>query len=326
MTFSQYRIARTMGTLSFHSGEVRPLVFGAADGLAAPISRRHFDESFFGRRGLFPAQPCIPRRFRVNTLHRIQPSLLATLAACTFMVNIAVAQAPKVAPHPATAKPATTVAASPNITETSALQHVGPTKGPIVVEWRFKNNAGNANLTVNADGTYVFSGQYNEKKPNKDFDISLALKSTTDAILLFDYVGDAGNGVRWSKQGQSKFLSDDFSTFAGRHDWFGEYHLSETSEGRRLAYEAMEKRKEQVRREEEDALKKKDAKIAAEKKAERQQLLRQQIAQQQQAAQQSHSSGSSGFVSTLDDVIGGVTNVANTVGSAINAIGSIFSF
>src|SRR5580658_3239262 len=55
--------------------------------------------------------------------------------------------------------------------------------GPIAINWTFHKGAGSANLTVNSDGTYLFSGQYTGHKPNKDFDIALALKASTGALL-----------------------------------------------------------------------------------------------------------------------------------------------
>jgi hypothetical protein len=119
-------------------------------------------------------------------------------------------------------------------TEACPLMHAPPATGPIAINWSFKKGQGSTNLTVNPDGTYVFSGQYSGKKPNKDFDIALALKASTGAILLFHYVGDAANGAQWSNQGQSDILKDDFAQFAGKTDWTAEYHFSaSTRPGRR---------------------------------------------------------------------------------------------
>ncbi len=208
-------------------------------------------------------------------------------------------------------------------TEGSLLQHAPPSTGPIVVNWAFKKGAGATNLTVNPDGTYVFSGQYSGKKPNKDFDIALALKASTGAIVLFHHMGDAANGVQWSEQGQSDILKDDFALFAGKRDWNAEYHFSESSAGKRAEYEARKKKLEDMRKAEEDARRKKDAKLAAEKKAERRREEQTELAQEQ-AAQQHSGGGGSSVVSTIGDVCSGIASVAGDVGGAVSAIESIF--
>jgi hypothetical protein len=209
-------------------------------------------------------------------------------------------------------------------TEATLLQHSPPTTGPIVVNWAFKKGAGATNLTVNPDGSYVFSGQYSGKKPNKDFDIALALKASTGAILLFHYVGDAANGAQWSNQGQSGILKDDFALFAGKIDWTAEYHFSESSAGKRAEYEAKRRKVEDLRKAEEEARKKKDAKLLAEKKAERRREEQAELAQEQQIEQQHSGGGGSSVVSTIGDVCSGIASVAGDVGGAVSAIESIF--
>jgi len=95
-----------------------------------------------------------------------------------------------------------------------------------VVNWHFKKGQGSTNLTVNSDGTYLFSGNYKRAVPNKDFDLTLALKSSLGGVILFHYIGNVSNGgVQWSKQGKSAILKDDFKTFANGHDWSGAYHF-----------------------------------------------------------------------------------------------------
>jgi len=222
-----------------------------------------------------------------------------------------------------TASIATAEGPGDNNTESSLVQTAPPATGPIVVSWTFKKGSGNANLTINPDGTYLFSGQYSGKRTNKDFDIALALKASTGGIMLFHYVGDSTNGVQWSKQGQSSILKDDFSMFASKVSWTAEYHFSETAEGKKLAYEAREKKREEVRKAEEEARKRHDEKVAAEKRAERQKLEREELAQEQQAAQQ-HQNGGSNVFSTVGDVLNGITgNVGNVVGGAVNTVTNV---
>ncbi len=236
-------------------------------------------------------------------------SLVAVFAFAASLGPVAVAQVP----------------ASDLDTEASPVQHAPPTTGPIVVNWSFKKGAGATNLTVNPDGTYLFSGQYSGKKPNKDFDIALALKASTGAILLFHYVGDASSGVQWSNQGQSTILKEDFALFAGKIDWTSEYHFSESSAGIRAEREAKRKRLEDLRKAEEEALKRKDAKLAAERRADRRREEQAQLAQERQIAQQ-HQSGGSSVMSTIGDVCSGIAGVAGDIGGAVNAVESLFSF
>jgi len=114
--------------------------------------------------------------------------------------------------------------------EVTGIQHATHTTGPLVVNWHFKKAPGSANLVVNSDGTYLFSGNYNRKAPEV-FDILLGLKSSLGRIYLFNYAGDASNGVQWSKHGKSAILKDDFNTF-DKHDWIGSYRFHLTAEGR----------------------------------------------------------------------------------------------
>jgi len=111
------------------------------------------------------------------------------------------------------------------IGETSPVHHAPPSHGPIVVNMHFaKWGNGSANLIVNPDGTYLFSGKWNTAKKNRDFDIVVALKSSLGGVVLFHYVGSIRNGgVQWSKQGQSAILKDNFKSFAGPHDWIAKY-------------------------------------------------------------------------------------------------------
>jgi hypothetical protein len=236
-------------------------------------------------------------------------SLVAACALVGSLASFAVAQVPATDPD----------------TENCLVQHAPPSTGPIVVNWSFKKNGGTANLTVNPDGTYLFSGQSAAKKPNKDFDIAFALKGSGGGIMLFHFTGDAASGTQWSKQGQSEILKDDFSMFAIKIDWTAEYHFSESSAGKRAEYEAKRKKLEDLRKAEEEALKKKDAKLAAEKRADRRREEQAQLAQERQAAQQ-HQSGGSSVVSTIGDVCGGIASVAGDIGGAVNAVESLFSF
>ena len=203
----------------------------------------------------------------------------------------------------------------PTLKEAGPVQSYAAVSGPIVHNWNLKSVDGTLNILVNPDGTWVFSGFGKKKEPGKDFDITLALKSNLGAVVLFEYAGDASNGIQFSKQGQSDILKDNFASFATNHKTAWEYRLPLSSEGRAKLYEEREKKKEELKKEEEEAKKRHDEKVAAEKREELKKEEQRELAEEK--AQQQHSSGSS--------VVGDIVSAANTVGSVVNAVGGVVS-
>ncbi len=192
----------------------------------------------------------------------------ALLSFCTLTASISPAQTPAAGtPAPIEATPVTQAT-------------VAPSK-PIIVNWTLKKLDGKVNIVVNPDGTWNFSGGFKDKKPGDDWNISIGIKSSTGAIYIFHYEGDAAHGVEFSKQGSSTILKDDFTAFA-HHGWSGSYnfHLSEAA--RHARYEAMECKREQLRKDEEEARKRKDEKLVAEKKAEEKKQAQEEITYEQQ--------------------------------------------
>lgn len=116
-----------------------------------------------------------------------------------------------------------------------------PQNGPIVVNWHFKDKTGAVNLTVNPDGTYLFSGNYHKVQPYRDLDISVALQNSLGAEYVFQYILYAGvippGGLQWSKEGKSAVLMDDFKTFKKKYHWVGSYRIVETAAGKKAAYQ-----------------------------------------------------------------------------------------
>jgi hypothetical protein len=212
---------------------------------------------------------------------------VALLAVSVFAADSAIAQTPSTTTTP---------------TETSGIQQQPPAPGPISHSWHMKKVNGTANIVVNPDGSYIFSGQVNDKKPNRDFDITLALKSNLGAVVLFEYAGNDANGAQWSKQGQSDALKEDFSTFAGKHETAWAYTLPLSSEGRAQLYEERERKKAELRKEEEEAKKRHEEKVAAEKKRELEKE------QQQEVSEQQNSNGSS-----VGSVLGTIGTIAGTI-------------
>jgi hypothetical protein len=222
----------------------------------------------------------------------------ALLAGSLLVFNLPVAQAQQLAP-------ATSPAAAPGDEsgETSVVKHEPPSSGPIVLNWKLKKLDGTMNLTVNPDGTYLFSGSVKDKKPGKDMDMSVALKSSLGGVITFTDVSDVSNGAEWSKQGKSDILKDNFASFAGKHDWTWSYRLPLSSEGRAKLYQEEEEKKAKLKKEEEEAKQKHDEKVAAEKKAE---LEKEQQAQQAAAQKQQSSGGGGSSVGSVLETIGTV--------------------
>jgi hypothetical protein len=185
-------------------------------------------------------------------------SAIALFPILVFAVSSALAQGTPPAtgtPAPTEATPAVTPPATP------------PTK-PIVINWKLKKLDGNVNVTMNPDGSSDFSGGFKDKKPGDDWDISIAVKSTTGAIIVYHWEGDAANGVQFSKTGTSAFLKDDFSSFASKHAWSGVYRFHLSAAGRRKHYEEMEAKRKKLKEEAAAAAKAKNEKLLKQKEAE----------------------------------------------------------
>lgn len=192
---------------------------------------------------------------------------------------------------------AQTAPATDSPSESTAAKEYPPAPGPLSLSWRMTKVNGTGNLLVNPDGTYLFSGSVSDHKSGHDFDIAIALKSTTGAIVTFNYCGDLANGTQWSKQGQSDILRDDFKMFAGKHTVAWAYHTPLNSEGRHAAYEAEERKKAAM------------AKAQREKEEQEQAAA---AAAQARAQQQQHSS-SGGGGSSVGSVLSTIGAVAGTI-------------
>jgi len=224
-------------------------------------------------------------------------SALALIAILAIAVSSAMAQT-------STATPA----------EASPVVSHPATTGPISHNYTLKKVDGTLNILVDPDGNWNFSGN-TKAFPGKDFDVTLALKNSTGAVVLFQYIGDASHGIQFSKQGKNDILKENFASFASSHKSAWEYRLYESTAGKRALYEAREKKKEEIRKAEEEARKRHDEKVAAEKKdelkAEEQAELKWEQQQQAQQKQQSGGGGSSvgSVLSTIGGAIGSVLSV-----------------
>jgi len=207
--------------------------------------------------------------------------------------------------------------APPAAPSEQSVKTVPATSGPITVQWNMRKVNGSASLTINPDGSYLFSGQVQDRKPNRDYDISIALKSKV-GILLFHYVGNDANGVQWSEQGQSDVLKEDFAAFAAGHRVAWSYDFPLSSEGRERLYKERKAKREALRREEKEARERHDEKVAAKKREELRQE-EQREAQEEIDAARSHGGGGGG------GVVSDIVSAASTVGTVVNAVGGVVS-
>jgi hypothetical protein len=235
-------------------------------------------------------------------------SALALFAILAFAVSSATAQNSTTAP-PNFHSPAAALTPA----EASPVVSHPATTGPINHNYTLKKVDGTLNILVDPDGTWNFSGN-TKSFPGKDYDVTLALKNSTGAVVLFHYVGDASHGIQFSKQGKNEILKENFASFASSHKSAWEYRLHENAAGKRAAYEAREKKREELKKAEEEAKKRHDEKVAAEKKAELKAEEQAELKweEQHQAQQQQQSSGGGGGSS--------VGSVLSTIGSVAGAV------
>lgn len=186
--------------------------------------------------------------------HVIGIKRLSALALCVILA-LAVSSAT------AQTSPAAPAETSPVLTQPTSA-------GPISHTFTLTKIGGKLNILVNSDGTWNFSGSSPRKFQYKDFDVTLALKNNTGAIILFEWSGDASNGIQFSKEGKSSILKENFASFASGHHMAWDYRFEETAAGRAKLYAERQARKEKLEKEKEEAKKLHNEKLAAEKAAE----------------------------------------------------------
>jgi hypothetical protein len=225
---------------------------------------------------------------------------LALVAILAFAVSSAMAQT----------APATLPA------EASPVVSHPATSGPISHNYTLKKVDGTLNILVDPDGTWNFSGN-TKAFPGKDFDVTLALKNTDGAVVLFQYVGDATHGIQFSKQGQNDILKENFASFAKSHKSAWEYRIYENAAGKRQLYEERLRKREELLKAEKEARKRHDEQVAAEKRKELKAEEQAELKWEQQQQAQQHQQQSSG---------GGGTSVGSVLSTIGSVAGAILSF
>jgi hypothetical protein len=118
-------------------------------------------------------------------------------------------------------------AAEAALVETTGTQHAGPTTGPIVKHWEFRDKAGSVHLTINQNGSYVFSGNYDNKTPDQYIEVGIGLEMGSvffPDVFRWQYLGNVSKGgVKWNVKGRNSYLAQDFREFASSHVWGAGY-------------------------------------------------------------------------------------------------------
>jgi VCBS repeat-containing protein len=113
-----------------------------------------------------------------------------------------------------------------------------PESGPIVDNWEGKTDFtaddgkkdeikyGTANLTLNPDGSWNFSGQMNEDHVGSGaaFNIVFAVRSSEGTVIAFKHAAalekENPQSYSWEKQGDNRTIKENFKAFAKKHDWY----------------------------------------------------------------------------------------------------------
>jgi hypothetical protein len=240
------------------------------------------------------------------------PPVLHRFAAAVLVANLTFAHAQTLA------------AGTPAPTETAAPVTPPPTPPtkPLVFNWKLKKLDGNVNLTINPDGTYDFSGGFTDKKPGDDWDISMAVKSTTGSVVVFHWEGNAAGGIQFSKTGSSAFIADDFADFAKKHTWDAHYDFHLTAAAREQHYKEAEAKRKKLHEEEEAAIKAHNEQLMKQKeqeeRAEATAEYQWELAHQPQPApSQGGGSSASGTVSTIESVVSGLGSAVGDIAACI---------
>ncbi len=110
------------------------------------------------------------------------------------------------------------------VEENTGIQRGIGKNGQIIIHWEFKNGGGSAELTISRNGSWVWSGQYDNARPNSGFQCMLVVKSG-DA-WQWSYAGDISKGgLKWNIKGQDAQLTAAFDLLAHGHVWEGVYRF-----------------------------------------------------------------------------------------------------
>ena len=83
-----------------------------------------------------------------------------------------------------------------------------------------------ANLTLQPDGSWNFSGAYAWSEPRSHMQFVLGLKDSEGSLFLFTADSPSTvTGYVWSKHGQSRTIRDTWAAFSKGYDWYWKCRL-----------------------------------------------------------------------------------------------------
>jgi len=85
---------------------------------------------------------------------------------------------------------------------------------------------GTANLSLQPDGSWNFSGAYTWSEPRSRMQFVLGLKDSQGSLFLFTADSrSTAAGYVWSKHGQSRTIRDNWAAFSKGYDWYWKCRL-----------------------------------------------------------------------------------------------------
>lgn len=89
-----------------------------------------------------------------------------------------------------------------------------------------KKCKGDANLTINPDGTWNFTGSFPWSEQGSHMDFVMGVRDSRGTLIIFtaSALGTA-EGYTWNKQGKNQTIKDNFSAFEGGYHWYWKSHV-----------------------------------------------------------------------------------------------------
>lgn len=84
-----------------------------------------------------------------------------------------------------------------------------------------KKCKGDANLTINPDGTWSFTGSFPWSEQGSHMDLVMGVRDSRGTLFIFTTSTlSTAEGYIWNKQGKNSTIKDNFSAFANGYHWY----------------------------------------------------------------------------------------------------------
>jgi hypothetical protein len=84
-----------------------------------------------------------------------------------------------------------------------------------------KKCKGDANLTINPDGTWNFTGSFPWSEQGSHMDFVMGVRDSRGTLIIFTASPlSTAEGYIWNKQGKNQTIKDNFSAFEGGYHWY----------------------------------------------------------------------------------------------------------